>query len=147
MSGNRSRRKGARRELEVAELLPGAVKISRMYQPGADLIWRSRLIEVKARADGFKFDYRHLRDVSLLAKKADRQPWLITMELTTMLDMLDETSEPAGEVQWCVEHGHGDLRRAHGALVCGGWQPDDPCVIERCNVIRVTDTGDHGRQR
>ncbi len=61
-----------------------------MYRPGPDLIWHGRPVEVKARKDGFKFDYRHLRDVEILAKRADRNEWLLVMRIDTLLDLLDE---------------------------------------------------------
>lgn len=87
--GAASRDKGARGERELVSLLPGARKVSTMYKPGEDVEWNGYRIEVKRRREGFKFDYRHLQDVELLAKRADREPWLITMRLDTLLDLLD----------------------------------------------------------
>jgi len=87
--GLAERRKGAQGERELASLLPGAHKISGMYLPGPDLDWNGYTVEVKRRADGFKFDYRHLQDAQILAKRADRQDWLLTMRIDTMLDLMD----------------------------------------------------------
>lgn len=88
--GKASRDKGARRERELAALLPGAQKISGYMRPGPDLLWRGRMIEVKARSDGFKQLYGWLADAQLLAVKADRRPWLIVLEIDELLDLLDE---------------------------------------------------------
>jgi hypothetical protein len=60
MSGRRSRNKGARTERAIAKVLQAngfaAVKVSRAYQPGHDIvlpmIGRDLSVEVKARADG-----------------------------------------------------------------------------------------------
>ena len=70
--------------------MPGAEKISRAWANGADLQWRDMPVEVKRRAEGFRFDYRNLEDVHMLLKRADREDWLVTMRLDTLLDMLDE---------------------------------------------------------
>ena len=88
--GSASRRKGADGERELASLLPGAYKISGMYQPGADCLWRERLVEVKRRKEGFRFDYKHLEDVEILAKREDRNDWLLTMKIDTLIDLMDE---------------------------------------------------------
>jgi len=86
-----SRRKGAAGELEVAKLL-GAVKISRQYLPGPDLqMPDGRYVEVKRLADGWKRIYKWLDDdAQILAMKADHKPWLITMHLSTYLDIIEE---------------------------------------------------------
>ncbi len=141
MSGRKSRSKGARRELELAALLPGAVKVSGMYKTGHDVEWLGRPIEVKARADGFKFDYRHLRDVEILAKRADRQEWLVTMRIPTLLDLLEGTGPT---ITFCFEHGSADVKvRQHGALSCPQYRPDDPCSIGDGRVVPVTPTIQH----
>lgn len=88
--GSAERSKGARGEREAASLLPGARKVSGMYKPGGDLIWKDRTVEVKRRADGFRTDYRWLIDTHIVLKRADRKPWLVTLELDTLLDLLDE---------------------------------------------------------
>ncbi len=91
MSGSRSRNKGAAAEREVARLL-GAKKVSRMYQPGPDLVMSDgRMVEVKRRKDSWRELYRWLADdAQLLALRADREPWLVVMTVDTFLDMLDE---------------------------------------------------------
>ena len=88
--GSAERSKGARGERELVSLLPGAVKVSAMYKPGHDVEWLGYTIEVKRRKTGFKFDYTHLRDAQILAKRADNSDWLITMTLDTLLDMIEE---------------------------------------------------------
>jgi hypothetical protein len=88
--GSAERRKGAGGEYEATRLLPGARKVSRMYTPGHDLEWRNRTIEVKRRKQGFATDYHWLKDAQLVLKRADRKPWLVTLELDTLLDLLDE---------------------------------------------------------
>ena len=89
--GKPSRDKGARGERELTHLLPGAQKISGMYQASPDLLWRERTVEAKRRKEGFVFDYTNLKDVQILAKRADNQEWLLTMTIDTLLDLLDET--------------------------------------------------------
>jgi len=90
MPGNKSRDKGARRELEAAKLL-GARKISGMYQDGPDLMYGERYVEVKAKKQGWKMLHRWLDDdASILMLKADHQPWLICMTVDTFLDIRDE---------------------------------------------------------
>jgi len=88
--GSAERRKGARGELEIVGLLPGARKVSAMYKPGPDVEWRNRTIEVKRRATGFQTDYKWLSDAQIVLKRSDRNGWLATMELDTLLDLLDE---------------------------------------------------------
>ena len=91
--GKASRDKGDRQERKIAHLLPGARKVSRMYQPGEDLIWRDRTVEVKVRGDGFRLLYRWLEDVELLAIQADRQDPLMVMRIDpTLLDLLETAS-------------------------------------------------------
>ncbi len=138
MSGAHSRRKGSRRELELAALLPGAVKVSGMYKTGHDVEWLGRPIEVKARAEGFVFDYKHLRDVEILAKRADRQEWLLTMRIDTLLDLIEETPTEVGPViSFCFEHGSADIRvRQHGELSCPQYRTDDRCEISDAVVLR-----------
>lgn len=89
MPGNRSRGKGARREYEAARLLPGGVKVSRMYKEGPDIHWRDLDVEVKARADGWKELHKWLANAGMLMLKADRKPWLIVFEYDTFLDVLE----------------------------------------------------------
>ena len=91
MAGKPSRDKGQRGEREAARLL-GAVKISRMYQPGPDLVMPDgRHVEIKRRKNGWKELYKWLGDDSqLVAMRADRREWLIAMTLDTFLDILEE---------------------------------------------------------
>ena len=89
MPGKKSRDKGGYREREAAKLL-GAEKVSRMYQPGPDLLWRGRGVEVKARADGFKELHKWLKDAQLLMLKSDRKPWLIVIPYDEFRDLLEE---------------------------------------------------------
>lgn len=92
MPGNQSRDKGARRELEAAEIL-GARKISRMRQAGPDLLYGERYVEVKAQANGWKRLHTWLDgDASILMLKADREDWLIAMPVDVFLDLLDEAA-------------------------------------------------------
>ena len=95
MPGNRSRGKGARREYEARDLLPGSTKISRAYKEGPDIHWRDLDVEVKARADGWRELHKWLKNAGLLMLKADRRPWLIVLEYSTFMDLLDEKEEPA----------------------------------------------------
>ena len=89
--GKPSRDKGGRREREIAALLPGAKRIGYSYKVGPDLIWMDRTVEVKAKASGFKFLYNTvLKDAQIGALKADREPWLIVLPLTELLDLRDE---------------------------------------------------------
>ena len=89
--GKASRDKGNRQEYKIEKLLPGAQKVSRMYQPGEDLQWRHQKVEVKVRADGFRLLYRWLEDVQFLAIGADYQDPLMVMRIDpTLLDLLDE---------------------------------------------------------
>ena len=74
----------------------GAQKISGMYQEGADLMYGERYIEVKARAKGWAMLHRWLEDdASILMLKADREPWLICMNIETFLDLQDEARRGA----------------------------------------------------
>ena len=90
--GAGERRKGQRGEREAARALRGARKISRSGYTGADLIWRDRHVEVKRREHGFRLLYRWLRDAPIVMHRADRQPWLVTMETDELLDLLDEAA-------------------------------------------------------
>ncbi len=88
---DKSRRKGAKGEREAAALL-GAVKISRMYQPGPDLqMPDGRFVEIKRRKKAWTEIYRWLDDdAQLLALRADKKEWLVCMTLNVFLDILDE---------------------------------------------------------
>ena len=88
--GSAERSKGARGERELVSLLPGATKVSRSGYTGHDVEWLGYTIEVKRRATGFAFDYKHLQDAQILAKRSDRNDWLITMRLDTLLDIIED---------------------------------------------------------
>jgi len=93
--GKASRDKGGRREREARDqlqtYLPGfeVVKVplsgAVATHPGDLTLTTPRgvdlIVEVKARADGFRLDYKWLSGADILLKKADREDWLITMRL------------------------------------------------------------------
>ena len=88
MSGRRSRDKGARTERAIVRMLKGlgAVKVSGMYKPGADisipLLGFERAIEVKCRATGFAQLYGWLKGRDVLIIKADYQEPLVVLPLS-----------------------------------------------------------------
>ena len=98
MSGRRSRDKGARTERAIVRLLQGlgAVKISGMYKPGADismpLLGLERAVEVKCRAAGFRKLYDWLIDRDVLIVKADRQEPLVVLRMS----LAAEIAKPPG---------------------------------------------------
>ena len=78
-------------------MLPGARKISRMYAPGPDLMWNDRYVECKKRHDtylsmnamvGYLEDDTHIV-ITALDYKTD----YVIMELSELLDMLEEATE------------------------------------------------------
>ncbi len=88
--GKSQRDKGAGGERELAKLL-GAKKVSGMYLPGPDLIWRDRTVEVKRRAHWpSKALEKWRRDAQLVMFRVDREPWMVYMPLTELLDLLDD---------------------------------------------------------
>ncbi len=90
MSGKHSRDKGARAEREIAKIL-GAVKVSGMYTPGPDLIWRGYPVEVKIRKEPIsKTINKLLRDAPIVVERADRGEWVAHLRVTDLLDLLDE---------------------------------------------------------
>jgi hypothetical protein len=91
--GATSRRKGARRELELAALCGG----QRVPLSGAaggafaqDVLlpngWRA---QCKARADGWKRLYADLEGADVLRVRADRRAWLAVLPLARLLELLD----------------------------------------------------------
>jgi hypothetical protein len=92
--GKPSRDKGARRELEIAELL-GARKISGFRRPGPDLVMPDgRYVEVKSRKNGWVQLHKWLEDdASILCLKADRKGWLVVQRLEDWLDHEEDTDE------------------------------------------------------
>lgn len=89
----KSRRKGARVELEIVHLLQdagfAAMKISRTGYTGSDLSCRllgaDRKIECKARANGFKQLHEWLENAELLVLKTDRKTPLVVVPLPLWL--------------------------------------------------------------
>ena len=99
VSGKASRDKGDRNERLAATVLPGAVKVSRAYQAGIDLIWRHRKVEVKVRAAGFKLLYRWLSNAQLLLIRADRSDWLVVMRVSDLLSLMEDARNPGRGTQ------------------------------------------------
>jgi hypothetical protein len=95
MSGLRSRRKGARIELDITHRLQAAgfaaEKISRMYQPGHDVNWSllgvDRRVEVKCRGNGFGRLYTWLTGADLLVACADRCEPLAVLPLELLIEI------------------------------------------------------------
>jgi Holliday junction resolvase len=91
----KSRRKGARVELELVHRLQGAgfaaEKISGMYKPGPDLtvplLGVDRRVEVKSRADGFRELYKWLQDRDFLVVRADRSEPLVILPLSLAISI------------------------------------------------------------
>jgi hypothetical protein len=91
----KSRRKGARTELEIVHTLQDAgiagEKVSRMYRPGADLsvplLGVDRDVEVKSRAHGFKQIYDWMADRDVLVIKSDRQTPLVVVRLPFAIEV------------------------------------------------------------
>ncbi len=88
--GAAERRKGARGERELTALLPGATKVSRSGYSGHDVEWRGRSVEVKHRETVPVTPYKWLADAQIVAMRRNRHPWLVCMEIDTLLDLLDE---------------------------------------------------------
>ncbi len=96
MSGRRSRDKGARLERDARDALREiGFEVVKVPLSGAlpthpgDLIvtlpdGQELIVECKGRADGFKQDYQWLDGASVLLKRADRKPWLITLRLADL---------------------------------------------------------------
>jgi hypothetical protein len=93
---NRSRRKGARRELEILHLAQeqafAVTKHSGMYKVGHDINWplldREWRVEVKSRAKGCATLYRWLEDRDAVVVKADRERWLLVVPLLDAIPIM-----------------------------------------------------------
>ncbi len=88
--GKSQRDKGANGERELARLI-GATKISAMYQPGADLDWMGRMVEVKRRSgwpSQMLENWR--RDAQIVMFRVDREQWMVYLPLSELLDLIDE---------------------------------------------------------
>ncbi|EGL82083.1 hypothetical protein CathTA2_2446 [Caldalkalibacillus thermarum TA2.A1] len=92
MSGRRSKRKGSSAEREFAKLIGGTrIPLSGSQRgfkgdvKGLGLTW-----ECKRYRDGFRRLYAWLEgeDIDALAIRADRKPWLVVMEVDTLLKLL-----------------------------------------------------------
>lgn len=95
MSGNKSRRKGQRREREFAKLIQGErIPLSGAAggQFGNDVSGLGLKWEVKAKKNGFKTLYKWLEDErekpDALALKADRKDWLVVMTLEKLMELM-----------------------------------------------------------
>ena len=92
--GKSQRVKGEGGEREAVTFLPGSHKISRMYQPGPDLTWLSRYVEVRRRAT----EYQSLNkvkaeldsDASFYMTRLDYGEWLMVTKVDTLLDIVEE---------------------------------------------------------
>ena len=94
-----SQNKGANYERRIANMLPGARKISRMYAPGPDLIWNDRYVECKKRSPdtGYLSMNKMIAyledDTDIIVTALDYRTDYVIMELTELLDLLDEAAE------------------------------------------------------
>ena len=90
--GRASRDKGARGELELVKLLPGAEKVSAMHTAGPDLIWLDRPVEVKRHAKPAlpKRFQSYIDEGNILIDRADHGHWTAHIDLTQLLDILAE---------------------------------------------------------
>jgi hypothetical protein len=92
----KSRRKGARIELEVLHQLQDAGivtdKLSAMYKKTHDLqvvlFNHIMAMEIKSRANGFKTIYDWLEPVDLLALRADRKETLVVIPISTLIKLI-----------------------------------------------------------
>jgi len=119
VSGKHSRDKGSRGERELADII-GADKVSAMYQPGPDLLWNGRYIEVKRRAHWpSKALEKWRRDAQIVMFRVDREPWMCYLTLDTLLDMIDEFDKPPA-CSCCGANG----TQEHQRWCCGGCYDD-----------------------
>ncbi len=94
--GMKSRRKGARVELEILHQLQDAgiiaEKLSSAWRKTHDLHARSGetefSIEIKCRANGFKQLYQWLVPVDLLIVRADREEALAVLPLSVLIELI-----------------------------------------------------------
>jgi hypothetical protein len=100
MSGNHSRSKGRRFENEVVGYLNAngiqARRISEAGLTGPDIeAFGGRMVEAKIRNQIPAIIRKALRDASIFVFREDRGPMLVCMEMTELLDLLDEQSPAA----------------------------------------------------
>jgi hypothetical protein len=99
--GIKSRRKGARIELDVLHELQDAgikcEKLSAMYKKTHDMritmLGRDNKAETKCRANGFATIYRWLKPVDLLILRADRKEALVVMPMKTLIELIKSGGE------------------------------------------------------
>ncbi len=92
----KSRRKGARIELEVLHQLQDAgltcEKLSAMYKATHDvrlsMLGRDNKMEIKCRANGFATIYKWLEPVDLLILRRDRSEALAVMPISTLIELI-----------------------------------------------------------
>jgi Holliday junction resolvase len=90
------RRKGADGERELVNVLHAngyaAEKVSAMYKAGPDVVaFGGRVIEVKRPENPIsKTLEKYLRDVNLVATRADRGEWHVWLKLDELLDLIEE---------------------------------------------------------
>lgn len=105
--GAHSRNKGQRVEREMVKILQdkgfGAEKVSRMYGPDEDIsvpfLGADRIIEVKARKDGFKQIYDWKGDKFALIIKANHKRPLLIIDL-----------DEAAAIGWLAESSKSNLK-------------------------------------
>lgn len=100
MAGRRSKRKGSAAEREFAAIiggsrmpLSGSVRGFKGDVKGLGLTW-----EVKRRREAFSRIYGWLEGegIDALAIRADRKPWLVVMEVDTLLKLLGRDESAKG---------------------------------------------------
>lgn len=103
MSGRRSKRKGSSAEREFASIiggtripLSGAVRGFEGDVKGLGMVW-----EVKRRRDDFRRIYGWLEGegIDALAIRADRKPWLVVMEVETLMEKREELMSKIEELE------------------------------------------------
>jgi hypothetical protein len=94
--GIKSRRKGARIELDVLHQLQDAgltcEKLSYAWKKTNDvklgMLGRDNKMEIKCRANGFATIYKWLEPVDLLILRRDRSEALAVMPITTLIELI-----------------------------------------------------------
>lgn len=111
--GKASRDKGARGELEFAKLVGGhRVPLSGAVEGyGNDVVLPNGMkAEVKRRASGFKTLYEWVLDErekpDIVAFRADRKPWLVTMTAEKYRDMMDDQITLNHILNMCVSEAY-----------------------------------------
>lgn len=93
--GIKSRRKGARIELEILHQLQdaglSAEKLSYAWRKIHDLKLLNYKLEIKCRANGFKQLYKWVEPVDILIVRADRSEPLAVLPLTTLIELIKKS--------------------------------------------------------